>query len=138
MNLLENKDLLHRLLQQGDMLNTLNGGVVHTSLQQRSLADRIEIIAKAPGLHPEQFQLVLSGNKLIIYSLIIPYSQQEEEESEGAVFGVPMFYREIALPPVVDYSRISAEYEQGQLKINAPYRSPANGQRRINIKNREV
>jgi HSP20 family protein len=136
MNLLENKKLLHRLLHQGDMLNTLNGGVVHTSVKQQRFEDKIEITATAPGLHPEQFQIVLNGNKLSVFTLVIPFSQ-DDIENEHAMFGVPMFYREIKLPAIVDKSQIKAEYEEGRLKIIAPFFDKSDIQRIINIRNKE-
>ena len=136
MNLLKNRKLLRQLLFQGDMLNTLNGGVAQTEFKHKEYKDRIELVAKAPGLQPEQFQVVQNGNKLCIFTLLIPFNGEVEDNNQQAVFSAPMFYREFKIPATANVREIMAEYKEGSIKITIPFYQRDLTKRRIDIRNK--
>lgn len=117
MNLLKNKPLLRNLLLQGDTLNTVNGGTSMSAVNTYRTDDAYVITLSAPSVSPDNFNVYLEYNSLIIYSLLSDDMVQEEN------IVVPMFSKRFALPVDADLERIEALHEEGKLKVVVPFKS---------------
>lgn len=132
MNLLENKQLLRGLLQQGDYLNTINGGVSMTSLVKEQRDDEFSIIVSAPTLPATSFNVVINDKQLIIFSVL---SEISEEEVEDQLINIPMFYRSFDLPAYIDIENIEAIHDDKELVVVLPFKAGArNTNKKIDIK----
>lgn len=118
MNLLKNKPLLRSLLLQGDTLNTVNGGTSMSAVNTYRTDDAYVITLSAPSVSPDNFNVYLEYNSLIIYSLLCNDMLQEESN-----IAVPMFSKRFTLPVDADLERIEALHEEGKLKVVVPFKS---------------
>lgn len=130
MNLLQHKDLLHGLLKQGDILNTLNGGGAMTYVEEQQYEDHVLLTFWAPTVPAEAFNVVVNNNKLVVFSLL----PSAGAEPEAGTFNVPMFFRKFKLPGNVDLENIEAIHEDYRLSIIIPYRNNGMPIRKINIR----
>lgn len=132
MNLLNNKDILRGLLQQGDILNTINGGVSRTSVKTKQMEDHFLITISAPSVSPDAFNVVINHNQLVAFSVIKELNRQNETAS---AWNLPMFYNTFNIPQYVDKEAIEAVHEEGELKIILPFKEfSENTWRKIDIK----
>lgn len=126
MNLLKNKELLHILINQANLLNTVNGGVSGTYIEMVEKDDKIIIEIDAPTVEPDSFKIMLNFNQLTVFSTL-----KDESVSEIELYSVPMFLKTFELPAFVDYNSIEALYEDNQLKIILPFSTDINNMNRI-------
>lgn len=132
MNLLKNSDLLKGLLKQGDILNTINGGVSLTSVKTKQNDDHFLITISAPSVSTEAFNIVINQNQLVVYSVL---QEMKRGESAREVINLPMFYRTFNIPLYVDKKKIEAVHEESELKIILPFKEfPEKTWRKIDIK----
>lgn len=138
MNLLKNKKLLRDLLKQGDLLNTINGGVSMTTVRLENHKDRLVIHLTTPGVPADAFHIILNGNKLTVFSLLLnKYSPNDQEGDQINSINIPMFIRTFDVPVNVDLNAIEAIYEEGHLRIILPYNASAESLNRF-IKIKQV
>lgn len=130
MNLLNNKQILRGLLTQGDVLNTINGGVSMAQVVKEHLDDYFSISVSAPSLPAEAFNVVLNDQQLIIFA-VLPESTVKEDDQ---FFNIPMFYKSFDLPPYIDIENIEAVHEDEKLSIVLPFNDNAQYDRKIDIK----
>lgn len=88
---------------------------------------------EVPGMNPEDIDINVTGNTLTV-------SGEKKEESESRREGAyrserryGRFFRALELPDDVDAENVSAEYDNGVLKLRIP-RSQARQPRRISVK----
>jgi len=121
MNFLNNRTLLRELLQQGDVMNTVNGGIRETTFQTKSLANGIIVEVSNPSLSPESFVNVMHMTKA--------------PNSEHA-FMFPAFFKAIKIPYNVDFKRIEAIYEHGVFRVFMPFNTTLPGDPfRVQVRN---
>ena len=126
-NLLKNNELLRGLLKQGDLLNTINGGVSMTSVDMKETENAFIIKMSSPTVSADAFNIILNGNQLIIYSVL----------KEGKKIGlpIPMFSRTFEIPEYVDADKIEAFRKNGEIKVILPFNDSSENQpRTIKIK----
>jgi HSP20 family protein len=87
------------------------------------------IKAEAPGFDPNDFQIELRGDQLVMQAKKSEQKKAKEEES----FTSTEFYHAMTIPPYVDTNQISAEYKQGVLTVSLPKTEEGRG-RRIPVK----
>ena len=116
MNFLKNKTVLRELLKQGDMMNTVNGGVRETRLSFEKSGKDMVIELSNPSINPEAFNFTIHGNELLIN--VMQYKEQESNEHPSMY---PLFFKVIRIPYFVDINRIEAYYEKGVFKVFMPY-----------------
>jgi HSP20 family protein len=133
MNLLNNKELLRGLLRQGDLINTINGGVSMTRVVKKQYDDEFLVSLSAPGLSAEAFNVVLNDNQLIVFS-VLPDSGIEQEDQ---LFNIPLFYRSFDLPKYIDIDKIEAYHDDRELRVVLPFKENAANMRKIDIKHLE-
>jgi len=95
----------------------------------------ITVRAELPGMEPENIDITLSGNALIIRG-----EKQAEKEEKGKRYyqierSYGSFYRSIPLPDEVDENRINATFKNGVVKISLPKTAEAQKKsKRISVK----
>lgn len=117
--------------RQMDLLNTLQGGSAQSTLHVEKGNDHLLMKLTAPSVSADKFNVLVEGNKLVIYTLLI----SSETESGGERVAVPMFMRVVDIPDFVEADLIEATYQPGRLLIHLPFKDKAQMHRRINIKN---
>ena len=115
---------------QIDLLNTLYGGSSMTHMETEQESDRLVITLSAPGVGPDAFNVLIDGNKLVLYSLL-----QHKHIQEGQALAVPMFLRVIDIPEFVDAEHIEAVQENQHIQIHLPFKDGEHNRRKVKIKN---
>ncbi|WP_375447275.1 Hsp20/alpha crystallin family protein [uncultured Fibrella sp.] len=115
---------------QIDLLNTLYGGSSLTEMKVKREDDRLVIRLSAPGVSANSFNVLVEGNKLVLYTLLV-----HDSESAGQRLAVPMFLKVIDIPDFIDAEHIEAEHEYGRVIVNLPFNDEEHEYRNIDIKN---
>lgn len=116
-----------------DMFNRMPG-MLNSTPQMRAFVPAINmyetdtaVVVETPlaGVDPKDVEVSVEKGVLTIKG----QSSKEHEVEEKSFYRKEVrsgsFYREIALPAPVDENKVSAEFENGLLKISAPKMSPA-------------
>lgn len=120
---------------QIDLLNTLYGGSSQTTMNVGREEDRLVITLSAPGVKANSFNVLVEGNKLVLYTLLVNTPTRKDDEGEGQRLAVPMFLRVLDIPAFVDADGIEAIHEHGQVMVMLPFKDEEHLHRRIDIKN---
>ncbi|PRY24815.1 HSP20 family protein [Spirosoma oryzae] len=122
---------------QLDLLNTLHGGSSRATFKVDKEDDKLIVRLKAPGVGPEAFNVLVEGNKLVLYTLLTTLNDSDADDEEEAVqrLAVPMFMRVLDIPTFVDSDLIDAIYEHGRVTVTLPFKDEEQLHRRIDIKN---
>ncbi|MBD2699907.1 Hsp20/alpha crystallin family protein [Spirosoma sp. BT702] len=119
---------------QIDLLNTLYGGSSQTTMNVERDGERLVITLVAPGVKASSFNVLVEGNKLILYTLLVSTSEQQED-GHSQRLAVPMFLRVLDIPSFVDVDQIEAIHEHGKVRVTLPFKDEEQMHRRIDIKN---
>ncbi|GAB3709807.1 hypothetical protein GCM10027592_46310 [Spirosoma flavus] len=119
---------------QIDLLNTLYGGSSQTTMNVERDGDRLIITLVAPGVKASSFNVLVEGNKLIVYTLLVSTLEQQED-GQAQRLAVPMFLRVLDIPSFVDVDQIEAIHEHGKVRVTLPFKDEEQMHRRIDIKN---
>jgi HSP20 family protein len=115
---------------QIDLLNTLYGGSTQTRMDVQREEERLVIDLSAPGVSPKAFNVLVEGNKLVLYTLLV-----QNSDEIGQRLAVPMFLKVVDIPAFIDAEQIEAEYQYGQVKVYLPFKDEEHYHRKIDIKN---
>ncbi len=124
-NLLKNKVVLRQLIQQGDVLNTISGGVSETYMDVQEEKGRLVIRVYAAGIAGKDFKVTLQKNRLTISRFL------DSDEEKNAT--MPVFARWFDLPLTVNKKGIQAVYEEGLLRVILPLQNEEDINREIKI-----
>ena len=116
MNFLNNKKVLRDLLHQGDLMNTVNGGVRETHFKIEKSGKDLVVELSNPSVKPDAFNFTVHGNELMINVM-----QSNEADQHGQSVMYPLFFKVVKIPYFVDINRIEAYYEKGVFKVFMPY-----------------
>lgn len=120
---------------QIDLLNTLYGGSTQTIMDVAREEDRLVVTLSAPGTAANSFNVLVEGNKLVIYKLLTATTQfAGDKPAEQQRLAVPMFLRVLDIPDFVDDDQIEAMHEFGSVRVMLPFKSEDKLHRRIDIK----
>lgn len=119
---------------QIDLLNTLYGGSSQTTMNVEREDERLLITLSAPGVKANSFNVLVEGNKLVLYTLLVGTAQHQEESTIQRL-AVPMFLRVLDIPSFIDADHIDAVHEQGRVIVSLPFKDEEHMHRRIDIKN---
>ncbi len=114
---------------QIDLLNTLYGGSSLTEMKVKREENRLVIRLSAPGVSASSFNVLVEGNKLVLYTLLV-----HDSELAGQRLAVPMFLKVIDIPDFIDAEQIEAIHEHGRVIVNLPF-NDEEYHRNIDIKN---
>ena len=78
-----------------------------------------------PGVDPKEVQLNLHGNDLTVSGEHKSSQEKKDADYLQQEFSYDRFQRKIVLPEGVDASKLTAEYNNGVLKITAPLSASA-------------
>lgn len=120
---------------QVDLMNTLSGGSSQTTMNVDRQDDRLVVTLSAPGVSASSFNIVVEGNKLILYTLLMSEWSQQNADGTNQRLAVPMFLRVLDIPAFVDTDQIEAVHEHGKVRVMLPFKDEEQMHRRIDIKN---
>lgn len=115
---------------QIDLLNTLYGGSSMTTMTVDRDDDKLLITIAAAGVSANAFNVLVEGNKLVIYTLLV-----QDNDTVGQRLAVPMYLRVLDIPTFVDADQIEAVNEYGKVVVALPFKDEEQMHRRIDIKN---
>ena len=119
---------------QIDLLNTLYGGSTQTTMNVEREDSNLLITLSAPGVKASSFNVLVEGNKLVLYTLLVSNSNHQSAETSQRL-AVPMFLRVLDIPAFIDADQIEAVHEQGRVLVTLPFKDEEHLHRRIDIKN---
>ncbi|WP_018621595.1 Hsp20/alpha crystallin family protein [Spirosoma luteum] len=119
---------------QIDLLNTLYGGSSQTTMNVEREEGHLLITLSAPGVKASSFNVLVEGNKLVLYTLLISNSDHQPEGISQRL-AVPMFLRVLDIPAFIDADQIEAVHEQSRVVVTLPFKYEEHLHRRIDIKN---
>lgn len=90
--------------------------------------EAVLVRAEAPGFEPDEFDVQLSGNRLIVKA----EHKQDEKEGNGHVTRQRRVYRSMTIPAGVEPDKIEAKYKNGILEMRLP-KGESTKTRRINV-----
>ncbi|HEX7897152.1 MAG TPA: Hsp20/alpha crystallin family protein [Planctomycetota bacterium] len=97
----------------------------------------IEVRAEIPGMDPAEIQINARGDLLTISGEKREERKEEKEDYYFSEIRYGAFQRAVQLPESADTERISADYDQGVLRITVPKKEGA-APRRIAVKGKEA
>lgn len=134
MNFLNNRSILRELLRQGDLMNTIYGGVSETSFKVEKVGEDLVVKVSNPSVSPNAFNFIVKGDELLIN--IMAKEKSSVEGKEPMMY--PMFFKAIKIPYYIDLSGIEATYQDGEFKVFLPYNNKIpNRPFKINVRNRD-
>ena len=87
--------------------------------------DEIVVRADTPGFEPDDFNVEIVGNNLVLKA----EHKREEKKGEGRIYREGRLYRSVPLPRGVEPDKIDARYRNGVLEIHVPKGDEAKGKR---------
>lgn len=109
-----------------------DGTRVTHKMDVRAHGDETLVTLEVPGLEPEQFDITVNGQTLLIQGEREPERLEESETVYRQERGHGRFSRTVQLPYEVDEQGMAARYEHGVLHIRLP-RSEATKPRKIHV-----
>jgi HSP20 family protein len=86
-------------------------------LDVQESADAVVIRADAPGFEPDDFDIEVRGENLVLCAC---QSEEKTKDEEGYEWQKRELYRSVPLPAGVDPDKIDAQYRNGVLSIKLP------------------
>jgi HSP20 family protein len=128
-------DLPAPLARMREELDELFGGfLTRWPTEMTRLEEAIEdkenelvVRVEAPGFEPEDFEVELQGQQLIVRAA--HKTEKEEKEKKERAVSAQEMYRMFALPLAVVPEKVEAKYRQGILTITLPKTEEAKGHR---------
>jgi|GEM_PF-1004084 len=124
---------------QIDLLNTLYGGSSMTTMNVEREDERLVITLSAPGVNANSFNVLVEGNKLVLYSLLVGTATRQDDDvlnpgGNSQRLAVPMFLRVLDIPNFVEADQIEAIHEESRVVVLLPLKNEDQLHRRIDIK----
>ncbi|MEL7006772.1 MAG: Hsp20/alpha crystallin family protein, partial [Bacteroidota bacterium] len=104
------RDITKNLAQTAYVMNVLDGGIAMPLVSFDKQKKEYIYLFKLPGVEPDDFSVEIDNQNLFVYHRI---SFDE--------VAIPHLLNRIIIPADVDYDLISAEFEDGKLKIVMPF-----------------
>jgi len=107
------------MLMSIDFMNTANGGMSQPIMNIENKENGYEVVVKAPGIEPDDLQVEIMKDKLMIYHLLPIFGKVAGETSEMRSI---RFISKMQIPTDVDVENISAHYDDDRryLKLELP------------------
>lgn len=91
--------------------------------------NEIVVRAEAPGFEPDEIEVQMSGNRLVLQA----EHKQEKKEKNGHSMHYGKFYRTMTMPRGIEADKINAEYKNGIVEVHLP-KGPEAQSKRIPVK----
>jgi len=85
----------------------------------------IVVRAEAPGFQPDEIEVQMSGNRLVVQA----EHKEEKKGKNGHSMHYGRFHREMTLPRGIEADKINAEYKNGIVEVRVPKGSEAQSKR---------
>jgi HSP20 family protein len=111
------RDQMERMFDQffGGIPRLWEGAGPWWGMDVEDRENQIVVRAEAPGFEPEDFDLQLHDNQLVLRA---EKKREEAKEAEGyRRFERQQLYRTVTLPAAIDESKVTAEYRNGILTV---------------------
>ncbi|GGB87332.1 Hsp20/alpha crystallin family protein [Dyadobacter sediminis] len=119
-------DFLSRDLFDWNQSNFSSTSTTVPAVNIRESEENFEVEMASPGMDKKDFNIRLDGNTLTISSMKENKQEENKEHYSRKEFSYQSFQRTFVLPKdVVDEDRISAQYENGLLKLLIPKKEEA-------------
>jgi len=82
--------------------------------------------AEAPGFDPEEIDVHLSGDRLVIQA---EHKTEEKTDGNGQYSHYGKFYRSMSVPSGIEADKIEANYKNGVLEVHLPKGEQARSKR---------
>ena len=89
----------------------------------------IVVRAEAPGFDPDEIEVRVSGNRLVLHA----EHKEEKNAEDGHSMHYGQFHREMTLPRGIEADNIKAEYKRGIVEVRLP-KGPEAQTKRIPVK----
>ena len=90
--------------------------------------NEITVRAEAPGFDPQEIEVSMSGNRLVMQA-----EHKEQSDGNGSRYRYGKFYRSVTVPRGIEADKIQAEYKNGVLEVHLP-KGPEAQAKRIPVK----
>lgn len=117
-----NFDKMLSRIWSGDWEDVWNAG---WGCDVRDGETEIVVRAEAPGFEPDEIDVHLSGNRLVVQA----EHKAEESNSSGHVSHHGRFYRAMTVPSGIESDKIEASYKNGILEVHLPKGAEARSRR---------
>ncbi len=114
------RSAMDRLFDESFLPGFGNGGQAGPALDMCETNDSVIVTAAVPGIKPEALKVTLTGDVLEISG-----EMQADEERQEAQYHLRerrygSFSRVVTLPTAVDPNKVTAEFENGVVKLTMP------------------
>lgn len=99
----------------------------HWGLDVEEHEDKVTVRAEAPGFEPDDFDLQVRGDQLVLRAA--HKAEAEEPERGYREWRRQELYRSVALPPGIDADNVQATYRNGVLTVTLPKTQESKGRR---------
>lgn len=97
--------------------------------------DAVVVESPLAGVDPKDVEISIENNVLSVRGEIEKKSEVEEKDYYRKEVRSGSFYRQVALPSMVDADRAEASFDQGMLRITVPKRGDEKGKTiKVNVK----
>jgi HSP20 family protein len=108
--------LIERLFH--DWSGLWSGAGWRWGLEVRDEEDAVVVEAEAPGFEPEDFDVQVSDNRLVLRAA--KTVQRKDEKGEVREYREEKCYESVTLPAGIDRDKVEARYHNGMLRITLP------------------
>lgn len=121
--------LIERLFH--DWSGLWHGAGWRWGLEVRDEDDAVVVEAEAPGFEPEDFDVQVSDNRLVLRAA--KTVQRKDEKGQLREYREEKCYESVTLPAGIDRDKVEARYHNGMLTITLP-KTAASKARHIAVK----
>lgn len=108
--------ILKENLQRINLTNTIGGGIAQTEMRLEQKTEGYYAYFRTPASHEDTFKIMLKENRLEIYRFL------RVDKITGESTHIPLVVGAFPVPHFVDVANIEAHYENGVLKVFAPFK----------------
>lgn len=120
------RDNFDRMLDhawQGDWDEVWNSG---WGCEVKDGEAEIVVRAEAPGFEPDEIDVRLSGNRLVLQA---EHKSEKDTDGNGHYLSYGKFYRAMSVPAGIEADKIEANYKNGILEVHLPKGEAARAKR---------
>lgn len=103
-------------LQRINLTNTIAGGIAQTEMRLEEKEEGYYAYFRTPASHEDTFKIMLNENHLEVYRFL------RVDKIVGESTEIPLVVGAFPLPHFIDVEKIEANYENGVLKVFAPFK----------------
>ncbi|WP_274475517.1 Hsp20/alpha crystallin family protein [Mangrovimonas aestuarii] len=116
-----------------EFMSNFNTGITLPAVNVKDTPEAFVVEMAVPGLSKSDFDINIDNQVLSVSAEVKTENKEENETYTRKEFGYSSFKRSFALPNTVEANKISANYEDGILKIDLPKRDEAKQKPKRNI-----